>query len=199
MDFFRVGEKVLSFKKLEKAVMRILQLRASGSTQSDVAEKLGVDRSFVSYLEGLGEVRKGIKTALIAFPVSNKKELEELALDTGIDYVLVLSHEEREDLFITRPGGQVFNDVIEILSELVDYDVIIMIASDMRIQQAEKLFGYGKVVGISLGKSPLKSDVEVDMKELKTVFDSIITSRKEHLDEKGRKRKFRFFKKKSLR
>jgi transcriptional regulator len=197
MNLIRVGEKVVSLEKLEQAVRKILQLRASGSTQTEVAERLGIDRSFISHLEGLGELRKGRRVALVAFPVKDRKRVEELALEAGVDLAIVMSQDERESIFEGMTGTDVFNEVIDLLAELVECDVIVVAASDLRIQQAERLFGSDRVIGFSLGPSPIRTDVAVDLDMLKTLLESVITERKEAADETGRKRKFRFFKKKS--
>lgn len=197
MEIIRIGDKVLNIEKIEKLIRRIISMRASGSTQSEVAEALGIDRSFISHLEGLGEVRKGIRVALVAFPVANKKELEKLAEESGVDFVFVLSQEERVELVEKAEGAYVFNEVMDILAELVEYDVIIILASDMRIRQAEKIFGAKKVVGIEIGESPIRKDVHVDIEKLRPLLKDVIQQRKGGKNETRGKRKFRFFKKKS--
>jgi len=196
MEFIRVGDKVLSLEKLEAKIRKILKLRAQGSTQAEVAEILGIDRSFISHLEGLGEIRKGIKVGLIAFPVKNRAEVEKLAEELGVDVYLVMSQEEREKKVESADGFYVFNEVIEILTNLVECDVIIVAASDLRIKQAEKIFGENKVIGITLGKSPLRQDAVLDVNELKQLIVNIIEKGGSE-NEKRRQRKFRFFKKKS--
>lgn len=197
MEFIRVGDKVLSLEKLESKIKKILKLRAQGSTQAEVAEILGVDRSFISHLEGLGEVRKGFKVGLIAFPVKNKKEVEKLAEELGVDVYLVMSQEEREKKVESRDGAYVFNEVMEILTSLVDCDAIVVVASDLRIKQAEKIFGEQKVFGVNLGKSPIRTDISVDIAELRKLIENLVL-RGEEKGETRRKRKFRFFKKKSF-
>lgn len=199
MEFIRVGEKVLSLEKLEKTIKKIIKMRADGSTQSEISKRLGVDRSFISHLEGLGEVRKGLKTALVAFPVRNKKEITKLANKSGIDFSLIMSQEERVELVENANGAEVFNEVMDILSELVEYDLIILMASDLRIKQAEKILGEQKVVGIQIGKTPIRRDVQVDVKEIKPLIKSIIHEKRGGRDETRSKRKFRFFKKKPFR
>jgi predicted XRE-type DNA-binding protein len=198
MDIIRVGDKVLSLEKLEKKIRKILKLRAQGSTQTEVAEILGVDRSFISHLEGLGEIRKGIRVGLVAFPIKNKKEVERLAEEVGVDVILVMSQEEREKRVEAQDGAYVFNEVMDLLTQLVDCDVIIVAASNLRIRQAEKLFGENKVIGLELGRSPLRQDIEIDTEELKTLIKSIV-NQGDGSNEAGGKRKFRFFKKKSRR
>lgn len=197
MDFIRVGDKVLSLEKLQNKILKILKLRSQGSTQAEVADILGVDRSFISHLEGLGEIRKGVRVGLIAFPVKNKEEIEKIADEMGVDVILVMSQDERKKAE-HADGSLMFNEVMEVLTELVDCDVIVIAASDLRIKQAEKLFGEKKVIGIELGKSPLTSDVELDAESLRSLLGNIIVKGDER-NEAGSKRKFRFFKKKSFR
>jgi transcriptional regulator with XRE-family HTH domain len=198
MEFIRVGDKVLSLEKLEEKIKKIIRLRAQGSTQAEVAEMLGIDRSFISHLEGLGEIRKGIKVGLIAFPVKNKDEIERLAAELGIDVYLVLSQKERESRIENADGFYVFNEVMEVLTNLVECDIILVAASDLRIRQAEKIFGENKVIGIKLGKSPLREDVELNAAELRQLFENIIQEGGGDNEKRGQ-RKFRFFKKKSRR
>ena len=59
MDFLRIGSKLLSRQKLNQAIDKILEMRVQGNSQTEVAGILGVDRSFISRLEALGEVNRG--------------------------------------------------------------------------------------------------------------------------------------------
>lgn len=197
MQFIRVGDKVLSLEKLEKKIKKILKLRSQGSTQAEVAQMLGVDRSFISHLEGLGEIRKGFKLGLIAFPVKNKKEVEGLAEELGVDVYLVMSQEEREKKVEAAGGAYVFNEVMEILTSLVECDAIIVAASELRIRQAEKIFGEDRVFGINLGQSPIRNDVHVNTDELRELIKNLMVKGENKVEARG-KRKFRFFKKKSF-
>lgn len=98
MDFYRVGDKVISLQKIVDEVKKILDLRQKGFSQIEVAEKLKIDRSFISKLEGLGEVRKGKNIAAIGFPVKNKHEVEQVLKSYGINYYLLMTEEERNSL-----------------------------------------------------------------------------------------------------
>jgi len=91
MDFLRIGDKIINNKKINRTILRILELREKGLSQSKVAREIGVDRSFVSRLESIGEIRKGDKIALVGFPVLNKKELQLLGREYGIEYIFLLS------------------------------------------------------------------------------------------------------------
>lgn len=79
LDFFRVGDKVIYKKKIERTITKILKMREKGLSQSKVAGEINVERSFISRLESIGEVRKGEKIALIGFPIANKQEITEIA------------------------------------------------------------------------------------------------------------------------
>ena len=68
-----------------------------GYTQEEVAQKLKLDRTFVSRLERIGEVRKGKKIAVIGFPVLNKEEILAVCREESIDFAFIMSEEERGD------------------------------------------------------------------------------------------------------
>ena len=53
-DLFRIGEKMISPEKLNRIIEQILEQRSRGLSQQEVAVRFGVDRTFVSRLEGLG-------------------------------------------------------------------------------------------------------------------------------------------------
>ncbi len=172
MRFFRIGDKIVSREKLVEQITGILRDRERGATQADTAATHGVERSFVSWLETLGEVRRGRRVALIAFPVANGDEVKALAQARGVEFILVLSQSERESLE-GAPADQVFNRVLETLATLKDFDVLVLLASDWRIGTIEKILGR-EVVAVNLGPSPLRSDVAVDLKELEDVLDGVI-------------------------
>ncbi|MCR4400242.1 MAG: hypothetical protein NUV35_05110 [Syntrophomonadaceae bacterium] len=75
VEFYRIQDKIVSRQKIEVAVTRILEMRARGLSQQEVADRLQVDRTFVSRLEGLGEIRKGASIAAVGFPIQNKDEI----------------------------------------------------------------------------------------------------------------------------
>ena len=178
MKLYRIGDKVVSEGKLHDAVAAILDDRAAGATQEDVARSHGVQRSFVSFLETLGEVRRGNRVALVGFPIANADEVKELAARHALDLVLVLSQEERE----TIEGGDathIFNSLLETIATLRDFDTLVLMASDWRIATMEKILGT-EVVGIPLGASPLRSAVTVDLAELDAVLTGVLSARPVH-------------------
>ena len=133
MRLYRIGDKVVSEDKLHDAITAILEARESGVTQEDVARAQGVQRSFVSFLETLGEVRRGDKVALVGFPIANAEEVKDLAETHSLDFVLVLSQDERESIE-SGDATRVFNQLLETIAALKDYDTLVLIASDWRIR-----------------------------------------------------------------
>ncbi len=165
MQFIRIGEKVISKKKLNREINKILELRIIGVTQEGVARKLGLERTFVSRLESLGEIRKGKKIALIGFPIKNKEELTRLAEELGVEYVLLLTQEERFEFIKKKTKSELFNEVMEIIVNLADFDLIIFMGSDMRVPIVEKIFSV-QVIGIIIGHSPIKESKYVNPKKI---------------------------------
>jgi len=173
---YRIGDKVVSEDKLRDAIASILEERESGATQEDVARSHEVQRSFVSFLETLGEVRRGDRVALVGFPVANAEAVKSLAEKHALDFVLVLSQEERERIE-SGDATRVFNQLLETIAALRDYDTLVLMASDWRIKTMEKILGT-EVVGIPLGASPLRANVHVDLEELDQVLSGVMSARR---------------------
>ena len=155
--FFRIGDKLLNRTKLDRIIDRIFELRISGLSQQEVAQRVGCDRSFISRLESLAEVRKGGSLAVIGFPLSNTGELKALCRELGVDYTLLLTDAERWELIESFDGRSLLNWLMELMVEMSAFDHVIMIGSDMRIRLAEAILGE-KVVGECLGTSPIQAD-----------------------------------------
>lgn len=201
MELIRIGDKIINLQKVTKLVDKIMHMRSNGSTQADIANILGIERSFISHLEGLGEVRKGRRIALVGFPVSNIAEIEGLAEEFALDFVFLLSEKERRAFASKESGIELFNQLLDLVSRLKDYDVVIFLGSDYRISQVEKILDK-EVLGISIGKSPIDKDVYVDTEQLRSIFDSLRirdSQEKEGEYEKGRKRKSWILSKRSRR
>ncbi len=169
MQFVRIGDKVISKERLIKEIERILQLRRQGMTQEEVARKLGIERTFVSRLESLGEIRRGRKIALIGFPVKNKDELIQLGESLGIEYILLLTQEERREFVRRRTKDELFNEIIKIIVFLSDFDLIIFLGSDMRVPVVEKIFSV-QVIGIVIGSSPIQESKYVDPEKIREII-----------------------------
>jgi len=172
MQFVRIGDKVISKERLIKEIERILQLRRLGMTQEEVARKLGIERTFVSRLESLGEIRRGRKIALIGFPVKNKDELIQLGESLGIEYILLLTQEERREFVRRRTKDELFNEIIKIIVFLSDFDLIIFLGSDMRVPVVEKIFSV-QVIGIVIGSSPIQESKYVDPEKIREIIQEL--------------------------
>lgn len=169
LDFIRIGDKVINNKKISRIIQRAIHLREQGYSQSKVAEEIGVDRSFVSRLESIGEIRKGNKIALVGFPVKNKEELKKMAKSYGLEYVLLLTEQERWSFIENKSGLELFNKIMEIMVMLKKFDLIIFLGSDMRLDLIDKLME-GKIVGIELGESPISENKYVDPEEIAEII-----------------------------
>ncbi len=170
MDLVRIGDKLISRRKLQRAVDKMLERRAAGASQQDVAAEFGIDRTVISRLEALGEVRKGERVALVGFPVENKEELEALAREAGVDFVLLLNNSERWGLLDDMSGAELFNGVLEVISKLRECDTVIFIGSDMRIDWVEAVIGADKVISVELGPSPIMEDRYVSPRRIEQIL-----------------------------
>lgn len=171
MRFYRVGDKVVGRDKLIDQIEAILVDREGGATQQEAAASHGVDRSFVSWLETLGEVRRGKRVAFIAFPVANVADVRRVCDDHGVELAMVISQSEREG-FEAGKADAVFNLVLDVLADLKDYDTVIIFASTKRTGTIEKILGR-EVIARPLGPSPLRHDVVVNLEELTDLLDAV--------------------------
>ncbi|MCL2526733.1 MAG: transcriptional regulator [Coriobacteriia bacterium] len=171
-EMIRIGSKVVSKDKLYSSIDQLLEERSQGATQAEAARIAGVSRSFVSNLETLGEVRYGARVALIAFPISNGPEVQALAEEFSLDFVLIFSQDERARAEMAE-AKDVMNQLLDTLVELNDYSAVIVCASDWRISTMKRLLD-SDVIGIELGVSPIQNDVEVDLDTLRGVMSEVV-------------------------
>ncbi len=162
MDLLRVGDKVISLIKINNKVKEILQLRMLGHSQQEVADKLGVERTFISRLEGLGEIRKGQSIAAIGFPIKNKMEVEKVLRTYGVEYFILMSEEERTEFVNDCSGVQLSNKIMELINKFRSFDTVMVMASDYRNRIARDLLD-NRIIEIDIGKSPIKEDVNVNL------------------------------------
>ncbi len=172
MQLIRVGDKVINPERIYRMVNRMLELRASGHSQQEVAEMLEIDRTLISRLESVGEMRKGKKMALVGFPVKNPRELTELAQSEGLDLVLVMSERERLEFARNQNGAEVLNQVMGLIAQARECDAVIFIGSDQRLKMVEALVG-PNTVGIEIGRSPMHEDVYVDPDMVRNLIRSL--------------------------
>jgi hypothetical protein len=176
MRFYRIGDKIVSREKLSDAIDVLLVDREGGATQQEAADAHAVERSFISRLETLGEVRRGARVGLVAFPVANGDEIRRVAEKHGVEFTLVMSQAEREGLE-TGAADRLFNLVLDTLATLTDFDTVIVLASDWRVGTIERILGR-EVIAVTLGTSPLRHDVEVDIVELTSMLETITRSQR---------------------
>lgn len=166
MDLVRVGHKLISRSRIIRRIDEMLAMRVAGKSQKETSDALDVDRTFVSRLEALGEVRKGGKVALIGFPVKNKEEVMSVASEEGVDFSFVLTEDERLRFASDRSGADLVNEMMGMVAELKEYDAVVFLGSDKRIEMVEAMLGRDVVIGIELGRSPITQDVPVNVREL---------------------------------
>lgn len=133
-DTRRIGDKLVSRERIIKVVDEVLALRQAGLSQQDVAARLGTDRTFVSRLEGLGEIRKGARIALVGFPVANKEELIRTAAAKGVDFTFVLDESERWTFLEHKSGLELFAEVVSLMETIQRHDVVIILGHNRPAQ-----------------------------------------------------------------
>lgn len=198
MKLIRVGDKIISWDKVSAALSEILHRRSAGATQQEVAAAFGIERTFVSYLEGIGAIRKGRRLALIGFPISNKNEVRSVAEDRGVEFIYLLSEKERREFVNQKSGVELFNEILEMLAHLKEYDAVVVLASDKRVAMIEKILELD-VVSIPIGSSPLTANQRVDIAELRHLLDALTAEKEEGKSERDRQRQSWIFKKRSRR
>lgn len=172
VDLIRIGDKVVSRHKIDTLINEILRLRSAGLSQTDVAAGLGIDRTLVSRLESLGEVRKGKSVAVIGFPIANREEIYALLQDEGVDFALLMSEAERLDYVRQKSGIELFDSIMELIAKAHSYDQVVVIGSDKRIKIIRAVLDK-EVVGLEIGESPLKEDKYVDPAEVAAVIRAV--------------------------
>ena len=174
MEFVRVGDKVISRQKIDQAIDEIINLRAQGMSQAEVSVKTGVDRTFVSRLETLGEVRKGGSIAIIGFLISNCDDIRDLAKEEGVEFTLLMNDTERWDWVKQKSGMDLLNELLWIIAEVRTYEKVILIGSDRRLDLMKGLLDRGTdVFSIVIGKSPMTGDVQINPESLRQMIREI--------------------------
>ena len=170
MDQVRIGEKLVSLTRIRLVVEQAMALRAEGLSQSEVSSRLGVDRTLISRLESVGEIRVGHRVALIGFPVANKAAVEQLAAQLGVDFVWVMTDAERRAFAHSLSGAALIDNILAMAARVREFDAVVLLASDRRIRLMESLLDRSTVVPIILGEAPLDRDVRVDVVALEQVL-----------------------------
>lgn len=177
MHFYRVQNKMISRQKIDTTITKILEMRSRGFSQQEVADQLGVDRTFISRLEGIGELRKGETIAALGFPILNKDEVRDVLENEGVDFTLLMTEEERINFVRRKSGVELLNEIMNLISKFKSYDIVICMGSDARLKLIRGILD-NEVIGIEIGESPITEDKRVDPAELKKILRAIKTARK---------------------
>lgn len=172
MEFYRIGDKLISFHKIQVMVEKILRLRMEGYSQQEVAQRLKLDRSFISRLESLGEVRKGARVAVVGFPIKNKEEVARVLKEAGVDYQLIWTEAERQQFVRNKDGKALLDEVFKMVAEVREYDVVVVLGSRYRIRVTEAMLDR-EVIGMVIGESPITEDVYVDPQALRKLMANL--------------------------
>lgn len=167
----RIGDKLISRDKISSILDRILELRASGQSQQEVAKQLGVERTFISRLEGIGEIRQGERQAVIGFPVLNKAELATVLKELGVDFTFLMTDKERWDFIRRQNAYALVDSLMELMMHLRTFDQVVIIGSDLRIKIAQTILDK-EVIPICLGLSPIKEDKWVDPEVVRQILQA---------------------------
>ena len=172
MEPIRIGDKLINRNKIHKQIDAMLELRMQGFSQQEVAKAYATDRAFVSRGESLGEIRKGGRVAVVAFPISKKEEILTLAAQEGIEFSVVFNDKERWAFLRDKNGVQLFNEVMTIIAKLRESDIVIVAASNLRINLAEAIIDK-HVIGITIGESPIEEDKHLEPQLIKDIMQKI--------------------------
>ncbi len=176
MDFVRIQDKIISRQKINDAIAKILQQRALGYSQQEVAEQMSVDRTFISRLEGIGEIRKGKTIACIGFPIKNKDEIQTILEKEGVDFIMLMTEGERLEFVRQRSGQEMLNLLMDLIAQMHAFAVVIAIGSDKRTKMIQGLLD-GEVISVEIGASPLTEDKWVDPDEIGNILGAIKAAR----------------------
>lgn len=176
MEFIRIQDKIISWQKIETTLKKVLQMRARGFSQQEVADRLEIDRTFISRLEGIGELRKGQSIACIGFPLRNKEEIQSILEKEGVDYILLMTEQERQDFVNKRSGKELLNVIMDLIADVRKYETVICIGSDERIKLLEGVLD-GQIISLEIGTSPITEDKWLDPDEIRKVLSSIRSAR----------------------
>lgn len=170
---FRIGEKLVSLDKAGRHIERALELREQGLSQQETSKRLHLDRSFISRLESIGEIRKGNRVAVIGFPLANANGIAEICRSYGLDFYLLLNNQERWEMVRDKQALEFFNRMLELVARLREFDTLIMITSEKWHHLAEALLNI-QIIYINLGPTPIEEDCIVDPKRFENALKHVL-------------------------
>ncbi len=138
-----------------------------------MAAKLGVDRTLVSRLESVGEVRKGETIAVVGFPVENKEDIVRVAGEEAVDFVYVLTDQERWDL-LNRSGGELFTELMRLMARVREFRVVVILG----LNQVARFFAalLDREVSVLHLKQTPGSNGRFEPEELRRLIRSVKTN-----------------------
>jgi transcriptional regulator with XRE-family HTH domain len=169
----RIGEKMISLDKAGRLMERVLELRSQGFSQQEVARQLSLDRSFISRLESVGELRKGKRVAVVGFPIANGAELVEICRELGLDYHLIMNNRERWELVNDKKALDFFNQILGIVARLKGFDTLVLLTSERWYRLAEALLDI-QIIFMNLGPTPVQEDCRVDPVRFRASLEQVI-------------------------
>lgn len=172
MTGIRIGQKLIQKEKIYRIIDEVLGLRSKGLSQQEVAEQMGIDRSFVSKLEGLGEVRKGKSVAVLGFPIANKVEVIKVLKQAAVDDWFILTEQERLQFVGTTTGKELTDKLMDLITRYRRFDILIVLTSDRRLKLVQSLVDC-EVVGLEIGPSPLTADQTVPIDQLRNLLQGL--------------------------
>lgn len=170
---FRIGNKVVSLHKINTAIEGILEARSQGKSQQEVAKEVGVDRTFISRLESLGEIRQGQRVALIGFPIKNKSEIQKIAEEYGVDYIFLMNDRERKAFFLDKSGIPLLDEIMYLIGKAREHDTVILMGSDVRIKLAKALLDEQELIPLVIGTSPIREDKYISPALLRDLLEKV--------------------------
>lgn len=173
-DLVRIGEKIISTHKIQRVVEEVLELRKKGHSQQEVARFLELDRGFISRLEGIGEVRRGKRIAVVGFPLQNQEELRRIAEEKGVDFTFILNQDERWQMVKGRNTLDFFDTATRFITQLQAYDRVLLVCSRKWQELAEALLD-AEVVFVDLGDSPITEDRYLCPQRFESILDQVIS------------------------
>ncbi len=175
-NILRIGEKLVSVDRAGRLLERVLELRATGLSQQEVARRLSLDRSFISRLETIGEIRKGKRIAVIGFPIENKEELVNICQDLGLEFFWLMTNRERWELVDDKKALDFLNQVLNLITRLRDYEILVMATSKKWYRLAEALLDC-QIIFLDLGSTPVHEDRRVDPDRFGNLIEQVLKER----------------------
>jgi gamma-glutamyl phosphate reductase len=83
-----------------------------------------------------------------------------------------MTEEERWAYVDRRSGARLVNEVMDLIRTLQGYDSVVFIGSDMRIRLIKSILK-NPVIGIEIGRSPLREDKKVDPDMMRSILSEL--------------------------